>query len=124
MMRVSSPWHHARRRSERRAGSFLRQHTGAAALCRHLHRVPGAGLLRSWGLLPFGTGSSGIALAVMALTFVTALITAHHCGFAVVFIAPLTMLPAKAAAPARARRHPEPGALFRHVTRLSSQPRE
>lgn len=66
---------------------------------KQIHRLlgTGVGLLLSWGLLTLPLDKWGIALLMMALTFVIEMAVVRHYGFATIFITPLTILLADAA---------------------------
>ncbi len=57
----------------------------------------GIGLLLSWGLFLLPLDAWGLALIMMALTFVVEMTVVRHYAFATVFITPLTILLAEAA---------------------------
>lgn len=57
----------------------------------------GIGLLLSWGLFLLPLDKWGLALTMMALTFVVEMTVVRHYAFAAVFITPLTILLAEAA---------------------------
>ena len=71
-----------------------------AVWTRQLHRVAGTavGLLLAWGLLAPRPGPWLIGAMVLALTFVVEMIVIRHYGVAAMFITPLTLLLAEAAA--------------------------
>jgi uncharacterized membrane protein YccC len=66
---------------------------------RQVHRIVGTsiGLLLAWGLLALELNAWGMALAMMALTFIVEVAVVRHYGFAAIFITPLTLLLAEAA---------------------------
>ncbi len=71
-----------------------------AVWTKQVHRVvgTGVGLLVSWALLLLPLDKWGVALTMMALAFIIEVLVVRHYGLAAVFITPLTILLAEAAA--------------------------
>lgn len=67
---------------------------------RQTHRIVGTifGLLVAWGLLALPLEKWTIAVAMMLLSFIIEVLVVRHYGLAVIFITPLTILLADAAA--------------------------
>jgi hypothetical protein len=70
-----------------------------AVWTKQVHRIvgTGVGLLLAWALLLLPLGPWGMALAMMALAFITEVLVVRHYGVAVIFITPLTLLLAELA---------------------------
>lgn len=77
----------------------IQQASLRATWSRQLHRIVGTGfgLLVFWGVTRFPVTPWTVALAIIALTFLTESLVVRHYGLAVVFITPLALLLAESA---------------------------